>query len=120
MSEIAWFKVDDHLYSHPKWLALPKGARALWVTAGSWCSGQLLDGKVPASVLPMLNGTRTEAQHLVNAGLWRRDGDDGWRFHGWGDYQPTKRAVMDKRAKDAERLRNWRERREAERDEKGA
>ncbi|HHX46039.1 MAG TPA: hypothetical protein GX718_01505 [Brevibacterium sp.] len=23
MSDIAWFKVDDHLYSHPKWLAPP-------------------------------------------------------------------------------------------------
>ena len=36
---MAWFRVDDHLYSHPKWLALPKGSRALWVTAGSWCAG---------------------------------------------------------------------------------
>lgn len=24
---MAWFRVDDHLYSHPKWLALPKGAK---------------------------------------------------------------------------------------------
>lgn len=116
---MAWFKVDDHLYSHPKWLALPKGARALWVTAGSWCSGQLLDGFIPPGVLPMLGGTRREATELVNAGLWQAE-SDGWRFNDWQDYQPTRRAVMEKRAKDAERIRAWREKREAERDEKGA
>lgn len=119
MSPIAWFKVDDHLYSHPKWLTLPKGARALWVTAGSWCSGQLLDGFIPSGVLSMLGGTRSEAMHLVNNGLWR-EVKDGYRFHDWSAYQPTKKDVMDKRAKDAERLRAWRERKDANRDEKGA
>lgn len=116
---MAWFKVDDHLYSHPKWIALPKGARALWVTAGSWCSGQLLDGYVPSSVLPMLGGNPSEARALVTAGLWR-EAKEGWKFHDWDAYQPTKKAVMDKRSKDAERLRAWREKRDAERDEKGA
>jgi len=116
---MAWFKVDDHLYSHPKWIALPKGARALWVTAGAWCSGQLLDGYVPKSVLPMLGGTTAEARALVASGLWR-EVREGFRFHDWDTYQPTKKAVMDKRAKDAERLRAWREKRDAERDEKGA
>lgn len=116
---MAWFKVDDHLYSHPKWLELPKGARALWVTAGAWCAGQLLDGYVPKSVLPMLGGTPTEARALVGCGLWV-EAPGGWRFHDWAAYQPTKNDVMTKRAKDAERLRAWRERRDAERDEKGA
>lgn len=116
---MAWFKVDDHLYSHPKWLALPKGSRALWVTAGSWCSGQLLDGFIPKSVLPMLGGSARDAAELVKSGLWT-ESQGGWRFHDWKAYQPTKRDVMEKRAKDAERLRLWRERRDAERDEKGA
>lgn len=116
---MAWFKVDDHLYSHPKWLGLPKGSRALWVTAGSWCAGQLLDGYVPKAVLPMLGGTPTEARALVDAGLWSED-RDGWIFHDWETYQPTKHSVMEKRAKDAERLRAWREKRDSERDEKGA
>ena len=41
---MSWFKVDDRLHAHPKWLALPKGARALWITAGSWSSAQHLLG----------------------------------------------------------------------------
>ena len=111
---MAWFKVDDHLYSHPKWIALPKGSRALWVTAGAWCAGQLLDGFVPASVLPLLGGNRADAKALVASGLWREVAN-GWKFHDWAAYQPTKKSVMDKRAKDAERLRIWREKRDQER-----
>lgn len=116
---MAWFRIDDHLYSHPKWLGLSKGARALWVTSGSWCAGQLLDGNVPKSVLPMLGGTPREAAELVSAGLWRESAN-GWRFHDWQAYQPTRKAVMEKRAKDAERIRAWREKKDAEREEKGA
>lgn len=112
---MAWFKVDDHLYSHPKWLSLPKGSRALWVTAGAWCAGQLLDGFIPEAALPILDGTRAEAKRLVDVGLWR-EVKGGWRFHDWGAYQPMKQAVMDKRSKDAERLRKWREARDAERE----
>lgn len=115
---MAWFKVDDHLYSHPKWIALPKCSRALWVTAGAWCAGQLLDGFIPASVLPMLGGTRADAKALVTSGLWR-EVNGGWKFHDWAAYQPTKKAVMDKRAKDAERLRVWREKRDAEKGGEG-
>jgi hypothetical protein len=113
---VAWFKIDDHLYSHPKWMALPKPARALWVTAGSWCAGQLLDGFVPHKALPLLDGTRAEARKLVDAGLWEET-PDGYLFHDWAEYQPVRRAVMEKRAKDAERLRKWREQRDAERGE---
>lgn len=116
---MAWFKVDDHLYSHPKWLALPKGSRALWVTAGSWCAGQLLDGFIPREVLRTFGGTPAEARALVASGLWD-ERPNGWAFHDWTQYQPTRQAVMDKRHKDAERLREWREKRDAERHEKGA
>lgn len=103
-----WFKVDDGLYSHPKWLAAPKGARALWVTAGSWSSDQLTDGHVPRSVLPMLNGTARDAKDLVAAGLWTEDGD-GWRFHDWHERNPSRESVEEQRAKGAERIRQWRE-----------
>lgn len=111
---MAWFKVDDHLYSHPKWLSLPKGSRALWVTAGAWCSGQLLDGFIPAAVLPMLQGTPSEAKALTSSGLWDAV-EGGYRFHDWALYQPTRQAVMEKREKDAERLKRWREKRDEER-----
>lgn len=107
---MAWFKVDDGLYSHPKWLGLSKGARSLWVTAGSWSAAQLTDGKVPESVLPILGGNAREATELASAGLWRPI-STGWRFHDWDDYQPTRRDVLDRRARSAERIRKWREQR---------
>lgn len=107
--------MDDHLYSHSKWLDAPKGARALWVTAGAWTAGHLKDGFVPKGALSTLGGTQSEAAALVKVGLWEVV-DGGWQFHDWEQFQPTRQAVMEKRAKDADRLRRWREQRDAERD----
>ena len=33
---MAWFKVDDGWWSHPKILQLSDSAQALWMRAGSW------------------------------------------------------------------------------------
>lgn len=110
---MAWFKADDKLYGHPKWLATSKGGRALWITAGTWSGDQLTDGFVPRHVLPMLDGTAREAASLVASGLWH-EVDGGWQFHDWADHQPSREAVLDRRSKDAERLRKWRERKAAE------
>lgn len=108
---MAWFKVDDSLHSHPKWLVTPPSARGLWITAGAWSSAQLLDGHVPASALPTLNGRRRDADALVRAGLWKvSERGEGWDFHDWHDYQPTRQAVQTKRARQAERVQRWRER----------
>lgn len=108
---MAWFRVDDGLYSHPKWLATPKGARALWITAGSWASDQLTDGHVPASVLPILGGNPREATQLVTSGLWVEDGE-GWRFHNWHERNPSRDQVEDRRTKEAERKAEWRARKQ--------
>lgn len=110
---MAWFKVDDGLYSHRKWLSTSKPARALWVTAGSWASDQLTDGYVPASVLPILGGNRREATQLVASGLWIEDGD-GWRFHDWHERNPAREQVEERRAKNAERIKEWRAKRDEE------
>lgn len=108
MTTRMWFKVDDKLHSHPKWVGLNKGAKALWTTAGSWSADQLTDGFVPKSVLSRLGGTTAEAQRLVNAELWRVV-ENGWQFHDWQDRNPSRESVQDKRSRDAERLRQWRE-----------
>ncbi len=84
---MAWFKVDDGLWGHPKWLATTPRARALWVTAGSWCARQENDGVVPRGALRILDGRPADAESLVSAGLWLAT-DDGWRFHDWTIYQP--------------------------------
>lgn len=89
---MAWFKVDDGLYGHPKWLAASKGARALWVSAGSWAASQLTDGEVPGHVLAVVGGSRKEASELVSLGLWIEDGASWW-FHDWEEHQPLREDV---------------------------
>lgn len=95
---MAWAKVDDKLFSHPKWLSTPKGGKALWVSALSWCAGQETDGIVPAHVLTLLGGTKRDANDLVASGLWEKS-EDGtqFRFHDWVDYQPDSASQAAKR-----------------------
>ncbi len=113
---MAWGKVDDKLWGSPKWLAAPPKARAVWVTALSWCMDQLTDGFVPTHVLTTLGGTRTDARNLVNAGLWE-EVQGGWVFHDWLDYQPSREQVLAERSAATERQRRAREKARASRRE---
>ncbi len=108
-----WFKIDDNFWGSTKRMACTPDAIGLWTTAGSWCSQQLTDGFVPKHVLPVLGGTARLAQKLVSVGLWE-EVDDGWHFHDWSDYQPTKAAVEADRSAARERMRSRRVRRSAE------
>lgn len=109
-----WFKVDDQLAFHRKALMAGNAAMGLWVRAGSWCANQLNDGKVPDGVVPTL-GTRVQAKKLVEAGLWCKEAD-GFRFHDWPQWQPTKAEVEKRRAEGAERIRQWRAAQQGKRD----
>lgn len=105
---MTWFKVDDQLWGHPKWLACSPPARALWITAGSWCAAQLTDGLVPRHVLPVLVGRPRDAAELVENRLWTVV-PEGWRFHDWSDFQPSKAQVEKERADARERMKNLRQ-----------
>ena len=105
---MAWGKVDDRLHSTRKWRRTSKGGRALWTTALSWCMSELTDGHVPADMLPVLDGNRADAASLVASGLWHTE-QDGWYFHDWLDYQPSKERITEERAAAAERQRVARE-----------
>jgi hypothetical protein len=106
-----WFKVDDKLHSHKK-AARAGEAMALWVVAGSWCADQLTDGFVPDYIAArlILNGEQM-AERLVGAGLWvedEHDGDKGWRFNDWTDYQPTRDEVESRREYERDKKRKQR------------
>lgn len=111
---MSWFKVDDKLWGSPKWLAMRSGPRALWVTAGSYCMDQLTDGFVPGHVIPILGGKDTDCVALVKAGLWEKD-PNGYRFHDWNDYQPSRESIMDRREVEAARKAAWRAKRAGQR-----
>lgn len=74
---MAWAKVDDKLYASAPWISASKGARALWVTAGSWCAAQgHYDGRIPHHMVQPLGATIRDAECLVEVGLWVRAGND--------------------------------------------
>lgn len=106
-----WFKVDDDLAFHPKVLAAGLPAMGLWVRAGAWAGRHLTDGFVPADMLPALGSTRRQANALVKAGLWSVE-PDGYRFHDWQQYQPSRAKVEAEREATANRVREWRQRRQ--------
>lgn len=80
---MTWFKVDDHLHSHPKTWAASLAAMGLWSVAGSWSSDQLTDGFIPEHMAMALSRGQIElADELVLAGLWERT-EKGYQFHEW-------------------------------------
>ena len=87
-----WFRVDDRFAMHPKAVAAGNTALGLWVRAGSWCAQLLTDGHVPRGMLPALSGRPRDAQALVDAGLWVVTAD-GWSFHDWDTFQPSRANV---------------------------
>lgn len=104
---MAWFKVDDGFWSHPKTLSLSAPALALWVRAGSWSCQQLTDGFVPVPALAMLGGGRKAADELVRVGYWDK-AEGGWVFHDWADYQEASADVKRRRRDARERMQNVR------------
>ena len=79
---MTWFKVDDSFHGHPKVLGLSDAAVALWLKAGTW--------------LRSLGYRERVAHELVAAGLWRTL-HDGWLFHDWDEYQPSRAQVLAER-----------------------
>jgi len=101
---MAWFKVDDGWWSHPKILQLSDSAQALWMRAGSWSMKHLTDGDVPAFALPLLGAKPKPVAELVAVGLWLEVAT-GYQFHDWAKYQPSRESVERERESAAERKR---------------
>jgi hypothetical protein len=113
---MTWFKVDDSFYDHPKVFDAPDCAVALWTRAAAWSARNLTDGFVPAGMPARLcDDPDTAVKELVRRGLWLR-AKDGYRFHDWADYQPTREDVLAERKRWAEKKANQRAARRAEMD----
>ena len=104
---MAWFKVDDQFYDHPKVADLPLSAIGLWIKAGSYCARYETDGSLTSARVQPLGGRTRDADRLVEAGLWHRV-DGGYQFHDWDQYQPTKAQQDAEREKARERMRKRR------------
>jgi hypothetical protein len=99
---MAWVKLDDQWYDHPKLLDLPLEAVGLWVIGLTYSNRYLTDGYVPkAGVSRVVAKPERQARHLVERGLWHPV-EGGWQIHDYLDYQPSAEAEKDKRRKRAE------------------
>lgn len=105
---MTWFKVDDGFYRHRKVRRLGKDrvpAVGLWTLAGNWCADNTTDGFVADEQVELWDQRHRYARRLVDVGLWHEtevDGEHGYQFHQWADYQPTREQVLDKRRKRSE------------------
>jgi len=128
---VTWFKVDDSFDDHPKVIALLEDrsgpqALALWLCCGAWSARHLTDGFIPNARIGASQSAskcrRNASQSaskcrrnaalamlLCSVGLWKR-ADDGFQFHDWSDYQPTRKVVQSKRERARDRVRKFRER----------
>lgn len=112
-----WFVVDDSAHTHPKIVKAGNAAVGLWMRCGSYAAQHLTDGIVPGAIVSMY-GTAPQAAKLVKLGLWHpaghsclhcpQPGDGDYVMHDYHAYNPTRRQVLDRRAKAAEKKRKQR------------
>jgi len=118
---MAWAKIDDRLYAHPKILRVSLGARGLWLTAFSYAAGLERDGWFPFAALPLflpgnavsnaLSSPNADAyvNELLSEGLWIRV-EDGYRFHDFLRYNRSSKELKRQRKHGAKRLQAYRKR----------
>lgn len=92
MAGLNWVRLDVQWPQNPKFLQLieDKKWRAVAVYMGglAWSGSQGQAGFVPYFALPMIHGSRKEAQELVEVHLWHTC-DGGYQINDWAEYQPS-------------------------------
>lgn len=92
---LPWFRVDCHIGSHDKVLALldsPAAKSAKWqalfsyVCAIGYAVDHKTDGFIPKSALPFIHGTAQTARLLVMYRLWT-EAPTGWDIHKFAERQ---------------------------------
>src|SRR5699024_10465837 len=106
---MAWFKIDDNFYDHPKVDELSLEAIGLWAVCGTYVARHLTDGFIAARRVTRLGGTDELAAKLVDAELWD-PADGGYTFRNWREYQPTRAEVEGKREQARRRQQRKRQR----------
>lgn len=89
---LPWIRLDTGLPDNPKILHLidAKQHRAInvYVFSLAYCGRHMLDGYIPNTALKLIHGTPSDAQTLIDIGLWHQ-ATGGWHINDWADYQPS-------------------------------
>lgn len=105
------FRVDDMLHSHPKARRAGVQAMGLWALCGSHCMAYKTNGFVSAWFVNGFPGSKKLAETLVSVGLWEHsenEGEVGYQFHDWLDWQPSAEEIERDRERQRERSREFR------------
>lgn len=97
---MAWAKLDDEFYDHPKVLRVSLAATGLYALCLSYAARKMTDGALPANAVRRLAGDEmweALAEQLVHVGLWERE-HDGFRIHDFLAYNRSKAEVLADRA----------------------
>lgn len=109
--------IDVHIITHPKALAAGIDAFGLWCWGMCYAQLHITNGHLPrVAVLSALGGKRNImlALKLEEAGLWTPHEDGSWSIWNYGKKNQTADEIREKKEKAAERVRLWRERRNAQ------
>jgi HNH endonuclease len=90
---MAWVKLDDQIFAHPKIINLSRDAKLLYLAGLAYCAGQLTDGLLrPGAVRMVAAQVEAEAEacadELVVARLWEADGQN-FIVHDYLAYNPS-------------------------------
>ena len=90
---LPWIRLDSHIASHDKILALVSDPSAKrwqaafsYVSAIGWSGDQGTDGRVPKTALPFIHGTTSTARLLVKYQLWD-EALTGWTIRNFAERQ---------------------------------
>ena len=103
---LPWVRLDTNFAQNPKILYLieDKRHRAIvtYVAGLGYAGAQGTDGFLPSAALPVIHGTRTDAKHLVDVGLWL-ESLGGWEINDWNEHQQSSEETQlrKKKARDA-------------------
>lgn len=119
-----WVKINDQMPNDPEIDELSDGAFRLYISALCYAQAELTDGYVPANRLRRLT-PNYKLSHLkeLTAPSDNPEGpillpiDDGYAIRNFSKYNKTRAYWERKRREDAQRLADWRARKEAQNDD---
>ena len=116
---MAWVKLDDGFFLHPKAIAAGRDARDVYLAALCWSNQQMTDGVIPAHTLPLIAALAgvadydAAASRLVEVQLWHNH-VEGWEVHGFLERQQAREQREEWLQRDRERKKAARDARKAQ------